>query len=92
MLVCSRYNVCQELAKLGTMGGRPLAEIEANFRNISRNILTIGQTLYHNRVRIWSRTVKCVGDDCLTVNNQEMIFILILTVNNREMIFFEKSL
>jgi len=44
-----RYNVCQELAKLGTMGGRPLAEIEANFRNISRNILTIGQTLYHNR-------------------------------------------
>merc|ERR1711874_521362 len=43
-----RYNVCQELARGGSVA-RALAEIEANFRNLSRNIPTIGQTLYHNR-------------------------------------------
>jgi len=43
-----RYSVCQALAKAG-MGARAIAEIEANFKTISRNILTIGQTLYHNR-------------------------------------------
>lgn len=43
-----RYHVCQALARTG-FKAKSLAEIEASFKNLSRNILAIGQTLYHNR-------------------------------------------
>jgi len=43
-----RYSVCQALARTG-FPAKPLAEIEASFKNLSRNMLAIGQTLYHNR-------------------------------------------
>merc|ERR1711862_734898 len=40
--------VCQFLGR-NNMNQRPLSEIEANFKNISKNILNIGQTLYNNK-------------------------------------------
>jgi len=41
-----RYAVCQQLGKT-SMNQRSLSEIEASFKTISKNILSIGQTLYN---------------------------------------------
>jgi len=43
-----RYAVCQWLGR-NNMNQRPLSEIEANFKNINKNILNIGTTLYNNK-------------------------------------------
>lgn len=43
-----RYAVCQRLGR-GVLSPRSLAEIEANFKSYNRNILSIVQTLYHNK-------------------------------------------
>jgi len=43
-----RYAVCQYLGR-NNMSQRPLSEIEANFKHISKNILNIGQTLYNTK-------------------------------------------
>ena len=43
-----RYALCQYLGK-NNMNQRSLSEIEANFKNINKNILSIGQTLYNNK-------------------------------------------
>ena len=43
-----RYGVCQMLAKTN-MKQRSLSEVEANFKNINKNMLWLGQTLYNNK-------------------------------------------
>lgn len=43
-----RYGVCQMLAKT-SMKQRSLSEVEANFKNINKNMLWLGQTLYNNK-------------------------------------------
>ena len=43
-----RYAVCQVLGKT-LMNQRTLSEVEANFKNINKNILCIGQSLYNNK-------------------------------------------
>ena len=43
-----RYAVCQVLGKT-VMNQRTLSEVEANFKNINKNILCIGQSLYNNK-------------------------------------------
>ena len=43
-----RYAVCQMLAKTA-MKQRALSEVEANFKNINKNMLWLGQTLYNNK-------------------------------------------
>ena len=44
-----RYNVCQMLAKTSIMKQRALSEVEANFKNINKNMIWLGQTLYNNK-------------------------------------------
>ena len=44
-----RYSVCQMLAKSSVMKQRSLSEVEANFKNINKNMIWLGQTLYNNK-------------------------------------------
>jgi len=43
-----RYAVCQQLGRQN-LHQRSLAEIEANFKNINKNIVCLGQSLYNNK-------------------------------------------
>lgn len=43
-----RYAVCQSLGRQG-IAQRTMSEIEANFKMLNKNLLGIGQSLYHSK-------------------------------------------